>query len=439
MGDSRRNPKRKATETAAAATAAAAAQGRRDYQVLLHEALAPITKDELQEWEGWCEVESEPAFFNAMLRELGVKNVKVQEVFSVDENYVATLPQPIYGFIFLYQYFSENYEDDEVVDSRDLWFANQTTDNACATVAMTNILMNCKDVDLGTNLQEFKDYTSKVSTPLRGHALASNVFIRSVHNSFTRRMDHLNADLFLETEAADSNKKLSRRGPAKKTKKTKKQKMNSESGYHFIAYIPANGSVWELDGLKTRPVCLGSLEDDVQWANLVCPEIQARMRQFEESALSFNLLALCKSPLTIISENLARTIHAFELLNSRTNHLGGWQSLVAGNEQPLKGDETERLAGFGIDSSDLVKVEVDPSFKKKVTNPSMEAMELFELYSDLVAQQKSLMGEYNTEIAFMKEDDDRVQGRQKDHSPAINRWVQKLAEHGVLADWATGL
>ncbi|KZL72096.1 ubiquitin carboxyl-terminal family 1 [Colletotrichum incanum] len=436
MADSRRNPKRKATETAAAATTAAASQGARDYQMLLREALAPITKDELLEWEGWCEVESEPAFFNAMLREMGVKDVKVQEIFSVDEDYVATLPQPVYGFIFLYQYFSENYEDDEVVDSRDLWFANQTTDNACATVAMTNILMNCKDINLGTNLQEFKNSTSNLNTPLRGHALGSNIFIRSVHNSFTRRMDHLNADLFLEAEAADS-KKMKRRGPAKKTKRTKKQKMDSESGYHFIAYVPANGSVWELDGLKTRPVCLGPLEDSIHWANLVRPEIQARMLQFEENALSFNLLALCKSPLTIICENIARTIHAFELLDNRTKSLDGWQSLVGSNEQPLKGDETERLAGFGIEKSDLVKTKVDPAFENKVTNPSMEAMELFELYSDLVTQQKSLMGEYNAEIAFMKEDEDRVQGRQKDHSPAINCWVQKLAEHGVLADWAT--
>lgn len=60
-----------------------------------------------------------------MLREMGVQDVKVQEVFSVDEDYVATLPQPVYGFIFLYQYFAENYENDEVVDARDLWFANQ--------------------------------------------------------------------------------------------------------------------------------------------------------------------------------------------------------------------------------------------------------------------------------------------------------------------------
>lgn len=58
MADSRRNPKRKATETAATATAAI--QEARDYQVLLREALKPISTDELQEWEGWCEVESEP-------------------------------------------------------------------------------------------------------------------------------------------------------------------------------------------------------------------------------------------------------------------------------------------------------------------------------------------------------------------------------------------
>ncbi|KAJ0168026.1 Ubiquitin carboxyl-terminal hydrolase isozyme L5 [Colletotrichum tanaceti] len=432
MADSRRNPKRKATETATAATAAVASREARDYKMLLREALAPIAMDELQEWEGWCEVESEPAFFNAMLREMGVKDLKVQEVFSVDEDYVATLPQPVYGFIFLYQYFSENYEDDEVVDGRDIWFANQTTDNACATVAMTNILMNCEGVDLGTNLQAFKDSTGNLSTPLRGHALSSNTFIRSVHNSFTRRMDHLNADLFLETEAAESKKKR-RRGPSKKTKRAKKQKIDSESGYHFIAYVPANGSVWELDGLKTRPVCLGPLEDGVHWANLVRPEIQARMLQFEESALSFNLLALCKSPLTIVSESLARTILSFELLSNRTRNLDGWKSLVAGNEQPLKPGDTERLVGFGID---LKRAEADPAFEKKVNNPSMEAMELFELYSDLVTQQKSLMGEYNAEIALMKEDEDRVQGRQKDHSPAINCWVQKLAEHGVLADWA---
>ncbi|KAJ0324539.1 hypothetical protein COL5a_007803 [Colletotrichum fioriniae] len=456
---SRRNPKRKATETAAASTSAAASRESRDYQTLLRESLAPLGEDELKEWEGWCEVESEPAFFNAMLREMGVKDVKVQEVFAVDEDYVATLPQPVYGLIFLYQYFSENYEDDAVVDSRDVWFANQvwlshvplsfppstakryshkasqTTDNACATVAMTNIIMNSPGVDIGKDLQAFKDSTNTLSTPLRGHALGSNTFIRSVHNSFTRRMDHLNADFVLETEASESKKKTKRRGPAKKTKKSKKQKID-ESGFHFIAYVPANGSVWELDGLKTRPVCIGPLEEGVHWAELVQPEIQARMLQFEDTALTFNLLALCKSPLGILSGELASTLRSFEVLKKRTKDLDGWQSLIAGNDQPLKSSEIERLAGFGISGLDIQQARVDPAFERKVKKPSTDMVELFNLYDDLVTKQKSLIGEYNTEIGFVNEDDDRVQGRKKDHTPAIHSWVQKLAEHGVLADWA---
>ncbi|KAK1457155.1 ubiquitin carboxyl-terminal hydrolase, family 1 [Colletotrichum cuscutae] len=433
---SRRNPKRKATETAAASTSAAASSGSKDYLTLLRESLAPLGEDELKEWEGWCEVESEPAFFNAMLREMGVKDVKVQEVFTVDEDYVATLPQPVYGLIFLYQYFSENYEDDAVVDSRDVWFANQTTDNACATVAMTNIIMNSPEVDLGKDLQAFKDSTKTLSTPLRGHALSSNPFIRSVHNSFTRRMDHLNADFVLEIEASESKKKTKRRGPAKKTKKSKKQKIDEESGFHFIAYVPANGSVWELDGLKTRPVCIGPLEEGVHWAELVQPEIQARMLQFEDTALTFNLLALCKSPLGILSGELASTLRSFELLNKRTKSVDGWQNLIAGNDQPLLSTDIERLAGFGISGSDIQQAHVDPAFERKVKKPSTDMGELFNLYDDLVTKQKSLMGEYNAEIGSVNEDDDRVQGRKKDHTPAIHSWVQKLAEHGVLADWA---
>ncbi|KAF6834810.1 ubiquitin carboxyl-terminal hydrolase [Colletotrichum plurivorum] len=431
---SRRNPKRKATEAAAAATTAVAVQESRQANVLLREALEPISQEELQDWEGWCDFESEPAFFNAMLHELGVPSVKVREVFSVDEDYVATLPQPLYGFIFLYQYFAEDYEDDEVVDGRELWFANQTTDNACATVALTNIIMNSEGVELGPKLQEFKDATRGLSTPLRGHALSSNTFIRSAHNSFTRRMDHLNADLFLEGEAAESLKK-NRRGPAK-AKKSKKQKVESDSAYHFIAYVPANGSVWELDGLKTRPVCLGPLEEGVNWTNLVRPDIQARMLQFEENALSFSLLALCKSPLTNIADNLARTIRSFEILEGRTKDLHGWNDLVAGNEQPLQRNEVERLARFGVTAADIERAQADPTVEKKVEDPSTEMKELFELHKELVVEQKSLMGEYKAEIATMKEDEDCVQGRKKDHTPAIHCWVQKLAEHGVLAEWA---
>ncbi|TDZ15211.1 Ubiquitin carboxyl-terminal hydrolase isozyme L5 [Colletotrichum sidae] len=434
----RRNPKRKATESAAVATPSAANQGATPPSVLLREALEPLGPDELQEWEGWCEVESEPAFFNAMLREMGVLDVKVQEVFCIEEGYVGQLPQPVYGFIFLYQYFTENYEDDEIVDDRDLWFANQTTANACATVAMANIIMNSDGLELGSKLLEFKVATQNLSTPLRGHALSSNMFIRSVHNSFTRRMDHLNVDLYLEGEATDA-KKNKRRAPPKNTKK-KKPKIDAESGFHFIAYVPANGSVWELDGLKGRPICLGPLQDGEHWTKLADPELKARMQQFEGNNIAFNLLALCKSPLTTLAENLARTMRSFELLADRArNSQGDLVELTAGEVQPLKGDDEERLAAYGLAPRDIQQAKVDSAFETQVNDPLMEKTKFWELYNKLATEQISLIRDYNSEVAALKVDDDRVKGRKKDHTPAIHCWLQKLTENGILTDWASDL
>lgn len=51
---------------------------------------------------------------------------------------------------------------------------------------MMNIIMNAPGVELGDTLKEFKEATKTMSSPLRGHALSTNKFIRKVHNSFTR-------------------------------------------------------------------------------------------------------------------------------------------------------------------------------------------------------------------------------------------------------------
>lgn len=79
--EQRRNPKRKA---------APEVFGLPDD--LLDKALAPMGPDELDEWEAWVELESDPAFFNLILQDLGVKDVKMQELFSVDEGSLSMLP-----------------------------------------------------------------------------------------------------------------------------------------------------------------------------------------------------------------------------------------------------------------------------------------------------------------------------------------------------------
>jgi ubiquitin carboxyl-terminal hydrolase L5 len=64
--------------------------------------------------------------------------------------------------------------------------AVQTTSNACATVALLNIVMNIPDVDLGDALKAFKESTRLMNPPNRGQALSGDDFIRNIHNSFLR-------------------------------------------------------------------------------------------------------------------------------------------------------------------------------------------------------------------------------------------------------------
>ncbi|KAG5769756.1 hypothetical protein H9Q72_003107 [Fusarium xylarioides] len=431
MSGPRRNPKRKASE------AASELNHGLNSDELLDEALAPLSLKDVEEWEGWVELESEPAFFNIILRDLGVCNVKAQEIFTIDQNSLALLPQPVYGLIFLFQYLPGLEEESEEQDATGVWFANQTTSNACATVAMLNIVMNAEGIDLGEKLRDFKESTKDLNTALRGHQISKNNFIRTIHNSFTRRMDHLNADLCLENEASDAKTSSSkRRTAAKKGKRAppRKKKSNTEYGYHFIAYVPAGGYVWELDGLQYKPHKLDHVPDTGDWTSVARPQIEGRMLQYEDSQLSFNLLALCQSPLTAYSQTIARAAASLQYLRRDTESLPAFKDLVSAEKPPLDTEDESRLSDFNLTKTDILGAHVPEALQEKLNRPGFDTQRAYELHQELVVDVKAAMGEYRSELMAISDDEQRVKGRKKDYGPALHKWMKKLAEKGVLEE-----
>ncbi|KAI7319536.1 hypothetical protein KC315_g9705, partial [Hortaea werneckii] len=173
-------------------------------------------------WPGWVEMESEPAFFNVMLREMGVQGIKVQEIYELDENMLAFLSGPVHAFIFLFRYRDADAQSQSNGSCpKHVWFANQTPDYACASFALLNIVNNIPGLRLGKELQDFKDFTQDMNPLSRGDAVDDFAFVKRIHNSFARETDLLYADMQLWSKA-DKHKRQLAAAKAKETRAAKK-------------------------------------------------------------------------------------------------------------------------------------------------------------------------------------------------------------------------
>jgi hypothetical protein len=260
----------------------------------------------------------------------------------------------VYGLIFLYEYRGEDsvtgVPGTDIDVNGKVWFANQTVDNACASVALLNILMN-SDINVGDELRQFKEETLPLSCQLRGWKLGTDATIRSAHNYLVRRMDCLNADLYLDNAAANARRVARSKRRAivrKKLPEGHHRPSPSDAAYHFIAYVESSGYVWELNGLHSRPVCLGAVPDPIgcetdasRWISKAVDRMQQRIQEYDGS-MGFNLLALCKSPLSTLSGTIARAVKSIRVLDARMREVDErqWEALV-----PAKSMETGVTCG----------------------------------------------------------------------------------------------
>ncbi|KAI5817082.1 hypothetical protein BZA77DRAFT_42293 [Pyronema omphalodes] len=264
-------------------------------------------------WPGWCTIESEPAVFNHLLHSIGVSSAQVTELYSLDTSSLLALG-PCYGIIFLFRYLPSSVNHTDLPCPPGVWFANQVTSNACATLALLNIVFNVPVV-LSPSLQAFKDFSADLTPPLRGLAVANNQRIRDIHNSFGKKMEMVDADI----ELADAARTRLAKGA------WKEEETEEGGAFHFIAFVQKEGVIWELDGLRKHPRMVKDLRKDIDassnsqspeeketpqketsqpdetcdftnWTPHILPILQSKISQHSEEELCFNLLAIIPEP-----------------------------------------------------------------------------------------------------------------------------------------------
>ncbi|XP_014225615.1 ubiquitin carboxyl-terminal hydrolase calypso [Trichogramma pretiosum] len=266
--------------------------------------------------DGWLELESDPGLFTLLLEDFGTQGVQVEEIYDVQKS----LEGPVYGFIFLFRWIEERRSRRKVVEEdetfckdeetvNNMFFAQQVVPNSCATHALLSVLLNCSSIQLGEVLTRLKEHTAGMNPENKGWAIGNTPEIACAHNSHAMPQ--------------------ARRRPPDKNVTTVSSARSTGETFHFVSYVPINGRLFELDGLKPYPVDHGLWSEDEEWTDKFKRVITERLgisNGEQAQDIRFNLMAVVPDrriaithKLTMLKTNRQIVLEALQQLMKLTN------------------------------------------------------------------------------------------------------------------------
>jgi|Transcript_93851 ubiquitin carboxyl-terminal hydrolase L5 len=304
--------------------------------------------------EEWCTIESDPGVFTSLCEEIGVKGVQFEEIYGLEpEALVATGldPAKIFGLVFLFKWKKEAVERPTVqAEDYGLFFAQQVIQNACATQAILNILLNQapEKLDVGVNLAEFKNFSAGLDSAMKGEVLNNSEVIRKAHNSFRHQSSF---------------------------EIVKDEDEKGGDAFHFVGYVCVDKKVYELDGLQKGPILIGDAPAEGPWYETALTEIKRRTETYQKAATGEEAIELRFNLMAIVANKLLEAEKKIELkryLRQRVNI-----SLVSQGEDVLLEDEVDDdEAPAEVPTFEDLSTREVPDLKKMVEDCNKEIDEL---------------------------------------------------------------
>ncbi|GAN01346.1 ubiquitin carboxylterminal hydrolase L5 [Mucor ambiguus] len=226
----------------------------------------------------WNFLEPDPGTFTKLCAQIGAQSVQVEQIKLLDREAIRNL-RPIHGLIIIIKHKLESFisKDDSATNTNNhIYFSNQVVHDAYAMHALLNVLLNSSDtVDIGRELEHFKQFTNDFNPMLKGLTLTNSHVFRQAHNSLSSR--------------------------------TSNNELTSEI-YHSISYIKSDGHVWELDGLKRGPLKLGTCNDN-NWLDVAHHEISKRCEMYQRQNLKVTLWAVVEDRKLVYQRKLIEKLY----------------------------------------------------------------------------------------------------------------------------------
>jgi ubiquitin carboxyl-terminal hydrolase BAP1 len=340
----------------------------------------------------WEELESDPGLFTLLVGDFGVHGVRVEEIYDLSR---LTSMEDVYGFVFLFKVVGDTTsvrrkrraveEDNFVTDPsivNDMFFALQVIPNSCATHALLSILLNTSRVKLGPVLDDLKMYTKGMDPESKGNAIANYPHLARTHEKHAK---------------PHSLKPVSRGGVVVTA--------TGHDAFHYSSFVPINGHLYELDGLKPAPVDHGVWGQGEQWTSLFVRVVQKRLSQSKD--ICFNLMAVVRDTI----HDLVKRVEQCQLELKKA-----LSSLV----------KLEVSDGIIDQVTVLIKTSQPIPPEHSALATSLEAV--LSARERLEAAKKDLREEQDIRKGYLLDHARRTH----DYNPAIQEFIKALAKHGQL-------
>lgn len=217
----------------------------------------------------------------------------------------------------------------------------------------------------------------------------------------------------------------------KRGKRNKPEVDESEAAFHFIAFVPIDGTVWKLDGLERQPQKMGSIECE-DWVYQVKPDIEARMAQYEEGQIEFSILSLVKEPLPDLISSLTHNVKSIITVSAKLDALqADWKDYTTESEDRLiELTITGPEPTYGLTEDMIDRSSRPPPVEESIK--SNETLVLIELWRKLVMAQAGLRASIKEEQESIQSDQKRAASRRFDYGPAVHQILQSLARKQII-------
>lgn len=235
---------------------------------------------------------------------MGVSQIQVEELFSLDEDSLRIL-EPVYGLLFLFKWTgskvtvptlssssSSSSSPSTVSTTTDdiskVLFMKQVVNNACGTQALLHILLNQTNrISLGPLLTEFRSFIEHMDPTTAGTCLGHFEPAQKIHNSFAR------PEPFIIEERKQKNDE-------------------DEDIFHFVSLTQVGNTVFEMDGLQSQPLPVGTVTNDKSWITIATDRLQKRIAEYTQSEIRFNVMALVHNRLILYYEQYNQYLNYME-------------------------------------------------------------------------------------------------------------------------------